>query len=302
MTKLIRIATRQSKLALWQANAVKQQILAQHPKVEVELVPMTTKGDQILDRNLQLVGGKGLFVKELEQALLDRRADIAVHSMKDVPTEFPEGLYLPVILERSDPRDVFVSKQYGSLEELPAQAVVGTSSLRRKNQILLLRDDLVIKDCRGNINTRVDKMLSGEYDAIILAAAGVERIGLTEHVKCSFSTDDIVPASGQAAMGIECREDDDSILELLSHCHHDETARCITAERAITAALGGSCHMPLGVYATVEDDLLVMQAILGDMQTGDCLEAGAYGEDDLVIEEIIIQLYEQGAEDILNQL
>lgn len=229
----IRIATRQSPLAMWQALYVKEQLQLTHPGLVVELVPMVTKGDIILDTPLAKVGGKGLFVKELELALLESRADIAVHSMKDVPIDFPEGLGLVTICEREDPRDAFVSNHYDSLEELPAGSIVGTSSLRRQCQLKAQRPDLIIRDLRGNVGTRLGKLDNGDYDAIILAVAGLKRLGLNERIRTPLSAEQSLPAVGQGAVGIECRLDDNETRQLLDALNHTRTAVCVKAERAM---------------------------------------------------------------------
>lgn len=229
---VLRIATRKSALALWQAEFVKAELEKFHADLEVELVPMSTKGDKILDTPLAKIGGKGLFVKELEQAMLEGRADIAVHSMKDVPVEFPDGLELHTICEREDPRDAFVSNNYQSLAELPAGSVVGTSSLRRQCQIRAVRPDLVIKDLRGNVNTRLAKLDAGEFDAIILAAAGLIRLEMAERIASFVTVEDSLPANGQGAVGIECRSDDAQVQAWLAPLEHSETRMRVLAERA----------------------------------------------------------------------
>ncbi len=243
------IATRKSPLAMWQAEYVKARLEALHPQLNVILLPMTSRGDHILDVPLAKVGGKGLFVKELEHALLNHEADIAVHSMKDVPMEFPEGLGLSVICEREDPRDAFVSNQYTNFNELPQGAVVGTSSLRRQCQILEQRPDLEIKFLRGNVNTRLSKLDNGEYDAIVLAAAGLMRLEMHERIAERLSPELCLPAGGQGAVGIECRVDDPQIAEWLAPLNHTVTAECVTAERAMNRRLEGGCQVPIACYA-----------------------------------------------------
>lgn len=227
LNKIFRIATRQSPLALWQAQYVQQRLMAAHPGLQVELVPMVTKGDVILDTPLAKVGGKGLFVKELEQAMLENRADLAVHSMKDVPVNFPEGLGLVTICEREDPRDAFVSNHYNAIDELPQGAVVGTSSLRRQCQLSARRPDLIIRSLRGNVGTRLGKLDAGEYDAIILAAAGLKRLGLEDRIRQALPAELSLPAVGQGAVGIECRLDDSALITLLQALNHSETAVCV---------------------------------------------------------------------------
>ncbi|MFZ2320968.1 MAG: hydroxymethylbilane synthase, partial [Pseudomonas sp.] len=245
----IRIATRKSALALWQAEYVKACLEQAHPGLLVSLVPMVSRGDKLLDAPLAKIGGKGLFVKELETALLDNEADIAVHSMKDVPMDFPEGLGLFCICEREDPRDAFVSNTFASLDELPAGSVVGTSSLRRQAQLLALRPDLKIHFLRGNVNTRLAKLDAGEYDAIILAAAGLIRLGFGARIRASISVEASLPAGGQGAVGIECRSADAEIHALLAPLHHRETALRVTAERALNKHLNGGCQVPIACYA-----------------------------------------------------
>ena len=248
-TKLVRIATRKSALALWQAEFVKAQLEHFHDDVRVELVPMSTQGDIILDTPLAKIGGKGLFVKELEQAMLDGRADIAVHSMKDVPVEFPDDLELHVICEREDPRDAFVSNNFANIDALPQGAIVGTSSLRRQCQIRALRPDLEIRDLRGNVNTRLAKLDSGQYDAIILAAAGLIRLEMGERIRDFIEPEVSLPANGQGAVGIECRIDDTVTKALLAPLEHSETRIRVNAERAMNRHLEGGCQVPIGAYA-----------------------------------------------------
>lgn len=263
LDKIIRIATRQSPLALWQAQYVQSQLMACHPGLQVELVPMVTKGDIILDTPLAKVGGKGLFVKELELAMLDGRADIAVHSMKDVPVEFPEGLGLVTICEREDPRDAFVSNQYASLADLPQGSIVGTSSLRRQCQLRQKRPDLVIRDLRGNVGTRLSKLDNGEYDAIILAVAGLKRLGLENRITCALTPEECLPAVGQGAVGIECRLDDQTTRDLLAPLAHRATTLRVQAERAMNMRLEGGCQVPIGSYAELEGDELWLRALVG---------------------------------------
>ncbi|HHO0143952.1 TPA: hydroxymethylbilane synthase [Providencia stuartii] len=262
-TNIVRIATRKSPLALWQAYFVKEKLEQFHPGLQVELVPMVTKGDIILDTPLAKVGGKGLFVKELELALLEKRADIAVHSMKDVPVEFPEGLGLVTICEREDPRDAFVSNQYDSLDALPAGSVVGTSSLRRQCQLRELRPDLVIRDLRGNVGTRLSKLDNGEYDAIILAVAGLKRLGLEARIRTALAPEQSLPAVGQGAVGIECRLDDERTRQLLEKLNDDNTSACVLAERAMNMRLEGGCQVPIGSYAIWQDGQIWLRALVG---------------------------------------
>lgn len=262
-TNIVRIATRKSPLALWQAHFVKDKLEQLHPGLQVELVPMVTKGDIILDTPLAKVGGKGLFVKELELALLEGRADIAVHSMKDVPVEFPEGLGLVTICEREDPRDAFVSNHYDNLDALPKGSIVGTSSLRRQCQLRELRPDLVIRDLRGNVGTRLSKLDNGEYDAIILAVAGLKRLGLDTRIKTALAPEQCLPAVGQGAVGIECRLNDSKTRELLAKLNNDLTSTCVLAERAMNMRLEGGCQVPIGSYAIWQDDKIWLRALVG---------------------------------------
>ena len=250
----LRIATRKSPLALWQAEYIRERLVAHHPQLQVELVTFTTKGDKILDTPLAKVGGKGLFVKELENALLDGRADIAVHSMKDVPMEFPQGLGLSVICEREDPTDAFVSNQYDSLEDMPAGSRVGTSSLRRQCQLRERFPQLEILDLRGNVNTRLQKLDDGQYDAIILASAGLLRLEMAGRIRQRIVPEQSLPAGGQGAVGVECRLSDTKVLSLLQPLHHQPTAQCVLAERAMNRRLEGGCQVPIACFAVREED------------------------------------------------
>ena len=263
MTDIIRIATRKSPLALWQAEFVRDSLLAANPGLQVELVKMVTQGDKILDTPLAKVGGKGLFVKELEQGMLRGDADIAVHSMKDVPVEFPEGLHLAVICEREDPRDAFVSNNFASFDDLPQGARVGTSSLRRQCQIRAARPDLQIIDLRGNVNTRLAKLDEGQYDAIILASAGLIRLGFAERIRAFLSTEQSLPAIGQGAVGIETRSDDARINTLLAPLNHPKTQTCVLAERAMNLRLEGGCQVPIGGFAELDGERLRMRGLVG---------------------------------------
>lgn len=272
-SRVLKIATRQSPLALWQANFVKDRLEQIHPHLSVELVPMVTKGDVILDSPLAKIGGKGLFVKELEHALLEKRADIAVHSMKDVPMSFPEGLGLSVICKREDPRDAFVSNLYHSLDELPKGAVVGTSSLRRQCQLKQLRPDLVIRSLRGNVGTRLNKLDVGDYDAIILASAGLIRLGLSHRIASFIETEQSLPAAGQGAVGIECRTDDEEVNALLAPLSDPITTACVLAERAMNTRLQGGCQVPIGGYAVIENHEIYLRALVGDVDGSVILRA-----------------------------
>ncbi|MFU9137530.1 hydroxymethylbilane synthase [Erwinia tasmaniensis] len=263
LDKILRIATRQSPLALWQAHYVQQRLMACHPGLNVELVPMVTKGDIILDTPLAKVGGKGLFVKELELAMLSDRADIAVHSMKDVPVDFPEGLGLVTICEREDPLDAFVSNQFDSVDDLPHGAVVGTSSLRRQCQLSARRPDLIIRSLRGNVGTRLAKLDAGDYDAIILAVAGLKRLGLGDRIRHAMPAEESLPAVGQGAVGIECRLEDAQTIALLSALNDEDTATRVRAERAMNTRLEGGCQVPIGSYAVLVDDQIWLRGLIG---------------------------------------
>jgi hydroxymethylbilane synthase len=256
------IATRESRLALWQANHVKA--LLEQQGHQVTLLGMTTLGDQILDRSLSKVGGKGLFVKELETALQDGKADLAVHSLKDVPMELPSGFELACVMEREDPRDAWVSPQYASLQDLPQGAVVGTSSLRRMTLLRALRPDLKIEPLRGNLDTRLRKLDEGLYDGIVLAAAGLKRLGLAERIRTVFETTEMLPAAGQGALGIEIRTGRDDVVQALSHLMDTKTWLTVGAERAVSRVMGGSCSMPLAAHAVFNGEVLEMRAAWGD--------------------------------------
>ncbi|MBL6745420.1 MAG: hydroxymethylbilane synthase [Pseudomonadales bacterium] len=301
----LRIATRESPLALWQANFVKDALNQHHPALFVELVPMTTRGDQILDSPLAKVGGKGLFVKELEKAMLDGRADIAVHSMKDVPMEFPEGLGLAVICEREDPADAFVSNDYRSLKELPQGARVGTSSFRRQCQLKEQRPDLEILDLRGNVGTRLGKLDSGGYDGIILAAAGLIRLGLAERIRERLAYELSLPAGGQGAVGIECRNDDLETLKLLDCLHDTQTAARVTAERAVNARLEGGCQVPIASFAELEGDSLNLRALVGAVDGSVIYRSernGSQHDAERLGIEVAEDLLKQGAKAILDAI
>jgi len=263
MTDTLRIATRKSQLALWQAEYVREMLLSLNPELEIELVKMTTQGDKILDTPLAKVGGKGLFVKELETGILNGDADIAVHSMKDVPVELPEGLHLSVICPREDPRDAFVSNQYANLEALPQNARLGTSSLRRQSQIAALRPDLEILSLRGNVNTRLQKLDDGGYDAIILAAAGLIRLGMQDRITEFLGTEVSLPAIGQGAVGIECRSDDEWVNNLLKPLNDRNTATRVRAERALNHTLNGGCQVPIAGYAEINHGIILLRGLVG---------------------------------------
>lgn len=303
MSREIRIATRKSALALWQAEYVKARLEQAHPGLKVSLVPMVSRGDKLLDAPLAKIGGKGLFVKELETALLENEADIAVHSMKDVPMDFPEGLGLYCICEREDPRDAFVSNRFDSLDALPPGSVVGTSSLRRQAQLLARRPDLKIQFLRGNVNTRLAKLDAGEYDAIILAAAGLIRLGFEDRIRSSISVEDSLPAGGQGAVGIECRTGDSEIHGLLAPLHHQDTALRVTAERALNKRLNGGCQVPIACYAVLEGDQLWLRGLVGQPDGGQLLRAEARAaavDAEALGVKVADELLEQGAEEILK--
>lgn len=292
--KTLRIATRQSPLALWQAEHIKARLEKLHTALKVELVTFVTQGDKILDTPLAKIGGKGLFVKELEQALFDGRADLAVHSIKDVPMQLPNGLDLPVICEREDPFDAFVSNHYESFDQLPQGAVVGTSSLRRKCQILNHRPDLVIKDLRGNVGTRLSKLDSGLYDGIILASAGLKRLELHERIRHGLDPVVSLPAVGQGALGLECRANDQDVLALIEPLKHFETEVCVRAERAFNAYLEGGCQIPIAGYATLLNGQISMEGRVGSVDGKTLLKAKIQGSP-----EHAIEIGQQLAKDLL---
>ena len=263
MPQNLRIATRRSRLALWQAEHVAALLKAAHPGLEVELVPMVTEGDRILDRALAEVGGKGLFIKELEVAMFEGRADLAVHSMKDVPADLPEGMTLAIVLERADPHDAFVSNRYGGIADLPQGARVGTSSLRRQSQLRHARPDLRILQLRGNVETRLRKLDEGDYDAIILAAAGLKRLGLDRRIASLVPTEASLPAVGQGIIGIECRAGDDATLARLAALEHRDSRLCLDAERAFAARLQGSCTSPVAGFAELSGPTLRLRGRVG---------------------------------------
>ena len=303
--KTLKIATRQSPLALWQANYVKDRLQQLYPDLTIELVPMVTKGDVILDSPLAKIGGKGLFVKELENALLNKEADIAVHSMKDVPMQFPEGLGLAVICKREDPRDAFVSNSYRTFTELPQGAVVGTSSLRRQCQLKALRPDLDIRSLRGNVGTRLSKLDNGDYDAIILASAGLIRLGLADRIASFIEVEQSLPAAGQGAVGIECRTDDVQVKQLLAPLADAETTCCVLAERAMNNHLQGGCQVPIGGYAVLQQGQLYLRALVGNVDGSQIIRAegkSAVKNADVLGVQIAEQLLAQGADKILQSI
>jgi hydroxymethylbilane synthase len=305
MSNIIRIATRKSPLAMWQAEHVSALLTKLHPGLEIQIVGMTTKGDKILDAPLAKVGGKGLFVKELEQGMLDGEADIAVHSMKDVPVDFPDGLHLAVIMDREDPRDAFVSNLYEDLDSLPEGACVGTSSLRRQCQLADRRPDLRIEPLRGNVNTRLAKLDAGEYDAIILAAAGLMRLGFESRIRGRIAPEDSLPAIGQGAIGIECRRADPRTNDLIAPLHHRETAERVLAERAMNARLHGGCQVPIAGHAVIEGDRLRLKGLVGTPDGARILRAESEGprdEPEAIGTRVADDLLAQGAGEILSAL
>jgi len=305
MSETIRIATRKSPLALWQAEHVAAELKKAHPGIVIEILGMTTQGDKILDTPLAKIGGKGLFIKELEQGLLSDQADIAVHSMKDVPVELPEGLHLAVIMQREDPRDAFVSGRFKSIDDLPQGACVGTSSLRRQSQLAELRPDLQIKSLRGNVNTRLRKLDEGEYDAIILASAGLIRLGFQERITAFIGPEQSLPAIGQGAVGIECRVDDERVNALIAPLHHAETAACVHAERAMNQRLNGGCQVPIAGYAMLESGHLWLRGLVGEPDGSQIIRGeveGTPAEAEAMGMGLAEQLLEWGAGEILKAL
>ncbi|MDT8404449.1 hydroxymethylbilane synthase [Sulfuriflexus sp.] len=301
----IRIATRKSLLALWQAEHVAERLKAAHPGLEVELVTFTTEGDKILDTPLAKIGGKGLFVKELERAIFDGDADLAVHSMKDVPVELPDGLHLPVIMERHDPRDAFCSNDYASLDELPQGARLGTSSLRRECQLRERRPDLEVLSLRGNIHTRLAKLDAGDYDAIILAASGLKRVGLEDRIRAELPPEISLPAIGQGALGIECRVDDTRINELIAVLDDPDTHICVTAERALNHRLEGGCQVPIAGFAVLDGQHLHLSGLVGRTDGSEILRGAIFGPPHEAAEmgkALGEELLARGADEILEAL
>ena len=300
--KKLVIASRESMLAMWQAEHIKGRLKALYPDCEVEILGMTTRGDQILDRTLSKIGGKGLFIKELEQALQDGRADLAVHSIKDVPMELPEGFALAAIGERASPFDAFVSNQYARLEDMPEGAIVGTASLRREAQLRAKFPHLTIKPLRGNVQTRLSKLDNGDYDAIILAAAGLQRLGLNGRIREILSPADSLPAAGQGALGIEIAARRTDLADILRPLNHEETAACVTAERALARALGGSCQVPLAAYCVMEDGLLTLNGLVGHPDGSVIIEASAQAPAayaDALGRAVAKRLADDGAEELI---
>lgn len=301
----VRIATRKSPLALWQAEHVADRLRRIHQDLRVELVPMSTSGDRLLDAPLATVGGKGLFVKELERALFDGRADIAVHSMKDVPVELPEGLALPVILPRGDPRDALVCARHGGLASLAPKARVGTSSLRRKCQLAALRPDLELVDVRGGVHTRLAKLDDGEFDALVLACSGLERLGMGERVSETLAPEALLPAIGQGALGVECRQGDSSIEALIAPLHDADSATCVTAERAMNHRLGGGCQVPIAGFAELHDGMVRLRGLVATLNGETVLRAedeSARGEAGELGRRLAERLLQRGADGILAEV
>lgn len=303
MPEILKIATRKSPLALWQAEEVQRHLAL--AGVKSELVKMTTRGDQILDQPLATIGGKGLFIKELERGMLDGRADMAAHSMKDLPAVFPQGLHLAAIMARENPTDALVSNKYGSLEELPDGAVVGTCSLRRKCQLLAKFPHLVIHDLRGNVNTRLDKLDAGQFDAIILASAGLIRLNMQARIKKQIDVGTMLPACAQGAVGVECKTDDARTNELLAALHDKDTAARVHCERSLNARLGGSCQTPIAAYAELKEDTLHLSALVGTPDGSKVLSAQASDHRDNATalgEKVAQQLINSGAQGIIDAL
>ncbi|HET7268080.1 MAG TPA: hydroxymethylbilane synthase [Oleiagrimonas sp.] len=299
----LRIATRKSALALWQAEHVATRLRQAHPGLEVTLVPLSTRGDEVLDQPLATIGGKGLFLKELEVAMLDNRADIAVHSLKDVPVELEASFELGAVLERADAADAFVSPRYARMSELPSGACVGTSSLRRQAQVRALRPDLEIADLRGNVNTRLAKLERGDYDAIVLACAGLERLDLGRHIRSRLAAPTWLPAPGQAAIVVEMRRGDEDVAQCLKPLDHADTRLTVRAERAMNRTLGGSCTVPVGAWCERDGDLLDLRGLVGDVASGRVLRAHASSpveEPESLGREVARLLLDQGAQAFLD--
>ena len=299
----LRIATRKSALALWQAEHVATLLRTVHPGLTVTLVPMTTRGDEVQDQSLASLGGKGLFLKELEVAMLEDRADLAVHSLKDVPAHLEAGFTLPAILPRADAADAFVSNHYEHLADLPQGARVGTSSLRRQAQLRALRDDLVLLDLRGNVGTRLGKLDDGMYDAIVLACAGLERLGLASRIRSRLAAPEWLPAPGQAAIAIEAREDHPAVIKLLAALDDADTRLTVSAERSMNRALGGSCIVPIGAWCVRRERDLHLSGMVGDITNGRVLRAEASGASDQAValgEQVAADLLRQGAGRLLG--
>lgn len=305
MSESIVIATRESPLALWQAEHVQALLQKRYPQKTIQLLGMTTKGDQILDKTLSKIGGKGLFVKELEVAMQQGLAHLAVHSLKDVPMQLPEGFVLAAVSSREDPRDAFVSPRYETLESLPAGAVVGTASLRRELMLRAKFPHLTVKPVRGNVGTRLKKLDSGEYDALIMASAGLKRLGLSERIREIISDEISLPSPGQGALGIECLAEDSQTREAVAFINDEVTRACCLAERSVSRALGGSCQVPLAAYATVTDGVMRLRALIGDHTTGEMVsteKTGPWTEYQRLASEAVEALLKQGAQRYIDKL
>ena len=305
MSDSIIIATRESPLALWQAEHVQALLRERYPEKDVKLLGMTTKGDQILDKTLSKIGGKGLFVKELEVAMQEGSAHLAVHSLKDVPMELPEGFVLAAVSSREDPRDAFVSPRYETLESMPAGSVVGTASLRRELMLRSKFPHLVVKPVRGNVGTRLRKLDSGEYDALIMASAGLKRLGLEERIREIISDEISLPSPGQGALGLECLANDEKTREAVAFINDEQTRACCLAERAVSRALGGSCPVPLAAYATITDSTMRLRALIGDHTTGELVateQTGPWTEYERLASEAVEALLKQGARRYIEKL
>lgn len=305
MSDSIIIATRESPLAFWQAEHVQALLRERYPEKDVKLLGMTTKGDQILDKTLSKIGGKGLFVKELEVAMQEGAAHLAVHSLKDVPMELPEGFVLAAVSSREDPRDAFVSPRYETLESMPAGSVVGTASLRRELMLRSKFPHLVVKPVRGNVGTRLRKLDSGEYDALIMASAGLKRLGLEERIREIISDEISLPSPGQGALGLECLADDEKTREAVAFINDEQTRACCLAERAVSRALGGSCQVPLAAYATIADSTMRLRALIGDHTTGELVateQIGPWTEYERLASEAVEALLKQGARRYIEKL
>ena len=305
MSDSIIIATRESPLALWQAEHVQALLRERYPEKDVKLLGMTTKGDQILDKTLSKIGGKGLFVKELEVAMQEGSAHLAVHSLKDVPMELPEGFVLAAVSSREDPRDAFVSPRYETLESMPAGSVVGTASLRRELMLRSKFPHLVVKPVRGNVGTRLRKLDSGEYDALIMASAGLKRLGLEERIREIISDEISLPSPGQGALGLECLANDEKTREAVAFINDEQTRACCLAERAVSRALGGSCQVPLAAYATITDSTMRLRALIGDHTTGELVateQTGPWTGYERLASEAVEALLKQGARRYIEKL
>ena len=304
-TNRLRIATRKSPLALWQAEHVQARLQALHPGLQVELVTMSTRGDRILDSPLSKIGGKGLFVKELEQGMLEGSADIAVHSMKDVPAEFPEGLALGAILQREDPQDAFVSERFESVAALPQGAAVGTSSLRRQCQLRAQRPDLQVLDLRGNVGTRLAKLEAGDYAAIILACAGLKRLGLAQRITRALSPEEMLPAIAQGVIGIECRADDAATHALIDPLNNTDTRYRTLAERAMNATLSGGCQAPVAGYSELDNGILHLRGLVGRPDGSEMIRSeisGPVADAEQLGQQLADDLLARGARPILDEL